>query len=237
MEFNTTQVDWIRDLVALLVIIVTVNSIFLLKAVGCKRWQIRKIGHMILHTVVAFFPYFFDNLFDIYVSVLLALGLFLFLSTIPQVRYLQRIFKMCSREESNSWELFFNSIFTGITLLVLLWLFKDQALLFVFTAAYLTMSLGDGLGEMIGRPFGKIKYKIFSEKSLEGSFAVFVGTAIAITISLAVNSMIMLPGVWWKILVTSVVGVAVEALSYKFLDNATLPGITALMLYLFFVLI
>ncbi len=236
MEFNTTQIDWIRDLVALLVIIVTVNSIFLLKVLGFKRWQIRKIGHIILHAVVAFFPYFFDNLFDIYVSVLLALGLFLILSAIPQVQYLQRIFKMCSREETNPWELFFNSIFTGITLLVLLWFFKDQDLLFVFTASYLTMSLGDGLGEMIGRPFGKIKYKIFSEKSLEGSLAVFAGTVIAVTISLAVNSMIMLPGVWWKILVTGVVGAVIEALSFKFLDNATLPGIIALMLYLFFVL-
>ncbi|MHA1516366.1 MAG: hypothetical protein ACTSPF_12585 [Candidatus Heimdallarchaeaceae archaeon] len=221
MEFNIT---------------VTVNSIFVLKALGCKRWQIRKIGHMILFTVAAFFPYFFNNLFDIYVSVLLALGLFLFLSAIPQVQYLQRIFKMCSREERNPWELFFNSIFTSIILLVFLWFFKDEALLFIFTAAYLTMSLGDGLGEMIGRPFGRIKYKIFSEKSLEGSLAVFVGTAIAVTISLAVNSMIMLPGVWWKILVTAVVGAIVEALSYKFLDNATLPGITALMLYLLFVL-
>ena len=236
MEFNITQVDWVRDIIALLVIIVTVNSIFVLKALGCKRWQIRKIGHMILFTVAAFFPYFFNNLFDIYVSVLLALGLFLFLSAIPQVQYLQRIFKMCSREERNPWELFFNSIFTSITLLVLLWFFKDEAFLFIFTAAYLTMSLGDGLGEMIGRPFGRIKYKIFSEKSLEGSLAVFVGTAIAVTISLAVNSMIMLPGVWWKILVTAVVGAIVEALSYKFLDNATLPGITALMLYLLLVL-
>jgi len=236
MEFDITQVDWIRDLVAFLVIIVTVNSIFLLKAVGCKRWQIRKIGHMILHIVVAFFPYFFNNLFDIYVSVGLALGLFLILSAIPQVQLLQRIFKMCSREETNPWELFFNSIFTAVTLLVLLWFLKDQNLLFIFTAAYLTMSLGDGLGEMIGRPFGRIKYKIFSEKSLEGSLAVFVGTAIAITISLAVNSMIMLPGVWWKILVTAVVGAVVEAFSYRFLDNATLPGFTALMLYLLFVL-
>ena len=236
MEFDITQVDWIRDLVALLVLIVTVNSVFLLKAVGCKRWQIRKIGHMILHIVVAFFPYFFDNLFDIYVSVLLALGLYLILSAIPQVQYLQRIFKMCSREETNPWELFFNSIFTTVTLLVLLWFLKDQNLLFIFTAAYLTMSLGDGLGEMIGRPFGRIKYKIFSEKSLEGSLAVFVGTAIAVTVSLAVNSMIMLPGVWWKILVVAVVGAVVEAFSYKFLDNATLPGITALMLYLLFIL-
>ncbi len=236
MEFDITQVDWIRDLVALLVIIVTVNSVFLLKAVGCKRWQIRKIGHMILHIVVAFFPYFFDNLFDIYVSVLLALGLFLILSAIPQVQNLQRIFKMCSREETNPWELFFNSIFTAVTLLVLLWFLKDQNLLFIFTAAYLTMSLGDGLGELIGRPFGRIKYKIFSEKSLEGSLAVFVGTAIAVTVSLAVNSMIMLQGVWWKILVTAVIGAVVESLSYKFLDNATLPGITALILYLFFVL-
>lgn len=236
MEFDITQVDWIRDLVALLVIFVTVNSVFLLKAVGCKRWQIRKIGHMILHIVVAFFPYFFDNLFDIYVSVLLALGLFLILSAIPQVQNLQRIFKMCSREETNPWELFFNSIFTAVTLLVLLWFLKDQNLLFIFTAAYLTMSLGDGLGELIGRPFGRIKYKIFSEKSLEGSLAVFVGTAIAVTVSLAVNSMIMLQGVWWKILVTAVIGAVVESLSYKFLDNATLPGITALILYLFFVL-
>ena len=124
-----------------------------------------------------------------------------------------------------------NSTITSITVLIVYVLFLDKP--YVFTAAFLSVSLGDGLGEMIGRPYGKIKYRIFEERSLEGSIAVFLGTAASIFVALAVNKMIAVD-IWWKIIVIALIGTIVEACNYRFMDNVTLPVSIAIMLYLLF---
>ncbi|MBY8999762.1 MAG: hypothetical protein KGD64_02505, partial [Candidatus Heimdallarchaeota archaeon] len=122
-------------------------------------------------------------------------------------------------------------VLTSIVVLLVYVLFLDKP--YVFTAAFLSVSLGDGLGEMIGRPYGKIKYKIFEERTLEGSTAVFFGTAISIFVALAVNKMLLVD-IWWKILVIALIGTLVEACNYRFIDNVTLPAVIALMMYLLF---
>ena len=234
LTFSTTELHWATIIIGFVVICITVNTVFLLRALKLERWQIRKVGHMILNTIIAFFPLFYTNAFDVFVTLLIALGFLLLLSAIPQIRVLQRIFKLCSREEDNPWELFINAVLMGITMLLIFWFFRTQ--LFVFTAAYLTVSLGDGLGEMIGRPYGKIKYKIFAEKSLEGSLGVLVGTCIGVVVGLAIGSLLLVPGAWWKIIVISLIGMIVEALSYIFLDNITLPASIAVSIYLLFLI-
>ncbi len=99
-------------------------------------------------------------------------------------------------------------------------------------AVYLSGAFGDGAGEIIGRRLGKIKYKIFVEKSLEGSIAVFVGVVLSIVISFAIYDMMTISNIW-KIFVASIIGTGFEALNYAGLDNATLPLSVAVSLYLF----
>jgi dolichol kinase len=187
---------------------------------------------MIVNTVAAFYPYLFENFFDLLISLIIAIGILLILSAIPQIQILQRIFVMCSRKENFPWELFVNSVLMGIAMILILWFFKDN--LFVFTAAYLAVSLGDGLGEMVGRPYGKIKYRIFNAKSLEGTIAVFIGSFIGLIIALGVNLMLGLPGVWWKIVVVASIATVVETCSFWFFDNITLPASVAVSLYYLF---
>jgi len=234
LSFSTTELNWIAISVGIVVIFLTINVVFVLKALKLERWQIRKIGHMILNTIVAFFPLFFANILDIFITLAIAIGILLILSAIPQIRIFQRIFILCSRQEDNPWELFINAVLMGTTMILILWFFRTDV--YVFTAAYLTVSLGDGLGEMIGRPYGKIKYKIFAEKSLEGSLGVLVGTCIGVVVGLAIGSLLLVPGTWWKIIVITLVGVIVEALSYIFLDNLTLPASIAVCIYLLFLI-
>ncbi len=234
MEFSTTNLDWAIISIAVVIMLATVNVVFILKLMGLERWQIRKIGHTILNTVAAFIPYLFTNIFDLFLALIITIGTLLLFSLIPQIRILQRIFFLCSRNDNSPWELFINSTLMGAVMLLILWFFQDN--LFVFTAAYLTVSLGDGLGELIGKPFGSIKYKILSEKSLEGSLGVLFGSLLGITIALAVNSMLGWPGVWWKIIVVAVISMIVEALSFSFIDNITLPSSVTLALYLLFLL-
>jgi len=234
MIIDATHQDWVMIGISIIIIFATLSTVFLLKLIGLERWQIRKIGHMVINTVAAFFPLLFENFIDLIITLSIAIGFLLLLSAIPKIRILQRIFMMCSRKESFPWELFINAVVMGIAMLLILWFFRDN--LFVFTAAYLTVSLGDGLGEMIGRPYGRIKYKIFNEKSLEGSVAVFVGTLVGLIIAIAIGHMLGEVGVLWKIIVIALMATIVEAFSVWFLDNITLPATVAIAMYLFFLL-
>ena len=231
MYFDPAQLNWVFVVVSLIVVLLTLSSVYLLAYLNYKPWQVRKISHMILHTVLAFFPYFIVNLFDLIITLSITMVLLLVLSLIPQIQFIPKIMEKCTREGNNNMQMVINATITSVAVLLVYVLNLDRP--YVFTAAFLSVSLGDGLGEMIGRPYGKIKYRIFEERSLEGSIAVFFGTAISIFVALAVNSMLTVD-IWWKIIVIALIGTFVEACNYKFLDNVTLPAIIALMMYLLF---
>ena len=233
MIYDPTQVDWLFVGVSTVVIFLTLSSVYLLYFLKFEPWQVRKLSHMLLHCVLAFFPYFFDNLFDLIVTLSITMSLLLVFSLIPKIRFVPNLIIKCTREGDKNSEMVFNSVLTGIAVLIIFALTLERT--YIFTAAFLTVSLGDGLGEMIGRPYGKIKYKIFKERSLEGSLSVFIGTAISISVTLAFNVMLDSAALW-KIIVIAIVGTLVEACNYKFLDNITLPSIVALLMYLFFAL-
>ncbi|MHA1347485.1 MAG: diacylglycerol/polyprenol kinase family protein [Candidatus Heimdallarchaeaceae archaeon] len=229
MIFDPTQLNWVFVVVSLVVVFLTLSTVYLFAYLNYEPWQVRKLGHMILHSVLAFFPYFIDNLFDLIITMSITMVLLLIFSLIPQIRFVPKIIEKCTREGDKNMQMVINSTLTGIAVLLVYVLFLDKP--YVFTAAFLSVSLGDGLGEMIGRPYGKIKYRIFEERSLEGTIAVFVGTAISIFVALAVNKMLTVD-IWWKILVIALIGTIVEACNYRFLDNVTLPAAIALMTYL-----
>ncbi len=231
MIFDATQLNLVFVVVSLIIIFLTLGSVYLLAYLNYKPWQVRKISHMILHAVLAFFPYFIDNLFDLIITFSITMVLLLVLSLIPQIQFIPKIIEKCTREGDKNMQMVMNSTITSITVLIVYVLFLDKP--YVFTAAFLSVSLGDGLGEMIGRPYGKIKYRIFEERSLEGSIAVFLGTAASIFVALAVNKMIAVD-IWWKIIVIALIGTIVEACNYRFMDNVTLPASIVIMMYLLF---
>ncbi len=232
MEFDTTQVDWVFVTIAVAISIIVISIIFILKKLKFKKWQIRKLGHMSLHFYVAFIPYFFTNIFDVIIVVLLVVGILSLLSFIPPIRYLQRLYDDCTREGEKKWLLIVNSFSTGFVVLIIFLVFHDK--LYIFTSAVLSVSLGDGMGEMIGRPYGRIKYKIFEERSLEGSLCVLIGIFVSLIIAFGFHSMLSVTGFWWKAVVVSIIGTIVEACNYKFIDNTTLPFSIALALFLLF---
>lgn len=232
MEFDTTQVDWVFVTIATVISFMVLSIIFILKKLKFQKWQIRKLGHMCLHFYVAFIPYLFTNIFDVIIVVLLVLGIIIMISLIPPIRFLQRIYDECTREGEKKWLLIINSFSTAFVVLIIFFVFHDK--LYIFTSAVLSVSLGDGMGEMIGRPYGRIKYKIFEERSLEGSFFVLIGIFTSLIIAFGFNSMLSATGFWWKAVVVSIIGTIVEACNYKFIDNTTLPFSIALALFLLF---
>ncbi len=232
LTFDFAQIEWLFVFVGAFIAVAALSTVFILKAMKFEKWQVRKLGHMLIHFIIAFFPYMFSYMISIITSIVIVSLFVILISLIPPIRYLQRVYIECTREGEKVIELVINSIATAFAVLLILFVFADK--LYIFTAAMLTVSLGDGMGEMIGRPYGRIKYKIFSEKSLEGSIFVFVGTFISILVSFAFHSLLGLEGFWWKALVLGLICMVIEACNYKFLDNTVLPLSVAFGLFLLF---
>jgi dolichol kinase len=92
---------------------------------------------------------------------------------------------------------------------------------------------GDGFADIIGRKWGKRKYKIFAEKSLEGTLAMFVFSFVFSYVILGIYWLIYNPlypdafsliRLLAPILIISLVATVVEACSPKNLDNLLVPA-------------
>jgi phytol kinase len=99
----------------------------------------------------------------------------------------------------------------------------------VAVAGYLVTGLGDAVGEPVGARFGAHRYRVPSlssvpaVRSLEGSAAVFVMSAIALLVAAAVSPAISVGGTRaWAMLLTAAVCAAVEAVSPHGWDNLAL---------------
>jgi phytol kinase len=111
-------------------------------------------------------------------------------------------------------------------------------ILFPSTAVfgYLVTGLGDAVAEPVGTRFGKHEYKVpaisgvRAIRSLEGSCAVFIASALALTACFALSHQLDLS---WRsfflIVLISSVSTLVEAISPHGWDNATLQVVPALL--------
>ena len=81
---------------------------------------------------------------------------------------------------------------------------------------------GDGLAPIIGTRYGKIKYHILSDKSVEGSLAFLVGSVCA---GLFFVHLICAPESFdaTKIIIIALIATIVEGVSPKEVDNLTIP--------------
>ncbi|MFX1475705.1 MAG: diacylglycerol/polyprenol kinase family protein [Promethearchaeota archaeon] len=92
---------------------------------------------------------------------------------------------------------------------------------------------GDGFADIIGRKWGKRKYKIFAEKSIEGSLAMFIFSFVFSYVILGIYWLIYNPlypeafsllKLLVPILIISLVATVVEACSPKNFDNLLVPA-------------
>jgi phytol kinase len=111
-------------------------------------------------------------------------------------------------------------------------------ILFPATAVfgYLVTGLGDAVAEPVGTRFGKHKYRVPSAggvratRSVEGSSAVFIASALALTACLALSPQFDLSGgALLIILLVSFASTVVEAVSPHGWDNTTLQVVPALL--------
>jgi len=154
------------------------------------------------------------------------------LMSLPPIYFLQQLTEMSARDGESQFLVLINGITTSGGVITLLILFFDYK--WVYFAAVLCVAIGDGLGEFIGRPYGKHKYKIFSQKSLEGSFGVFFGSLVGGTGSILAFQVFSLH-YFLIILLASLAVTLVEAFSVVFLDNLIMQFSYAGILWFFLI--
>jgi phytol kinase len=101
----------------------------------------------------------------------------------------------------------------------------------VIAAGILPMAYGDSAASIVGERYGKRKYKLVADKSLEGSAAMFFASFSIFTISLLFFSMLYSFSVFDRIFpafAVAVVATLVEGFSPKGFDNLTIPAFSVL---------
>ena len=109
--------------------------------------------------------------------------------------------------------------------------FSLLALLFapmphVIASGVLPMAYGDSAAALVGQKLGRRKYRLVTEKSLEGSCAMFTASLLSLVISGLYFSSLYSFSLGEKLLsflAVSVVVTVVEALSPRGLDNIAVP--------------
>jgi len=193
---------------------------------GYPNWVVRKWIHVAGLTLWAFVFVQF-SLLEVLIQVIVFFIILIILSVVPSIKFTFFYISIGKREDESSIEAFANPIITGLTIFTIL-LFTSEM---IFLAATLSLAWGDGLGEIIGRPFGKHKYIIPFHpqnltKSFEGSISVFIGTILGINFALFAYGSLNVE-FFFISLITALIVTFFEAIYFpilsKLIDNVLVP--------------
>lgn len=214
-----------------LIVSVVLTTAYYLSLSGTPKWKPRKLVHIGMGSVVGLTLVGYSNLS----GPTFALGIFLFILFYAWAHKSELIWDLLlagSRDgETRSTTFlagFMGMASFGIVFLVFYW---EPA---IFVAAILSVAWGDGAGEAIGRPYGgKIIKQKFRNKSVEGSIAVFLFTALSVVVSLFIYSretciICFLP----QIFLIALFATIAEILSIGWTDNFLIPMVTAISMWL-----
>ncbi|MEI8187243.1 MAG: phosphatidate cytidylyltransferase [Chlorobiaceae bacterium] len=178
----------------------------------------RKITHICAGSVIVFLPLFIDTdwshvlnitVFAVWTVLLIQKGLF----AAPDDQAVKTMTRTGDKRELLKGTLYF-----VIVAMICGTLYYKQ---FAGVLAMAMLGWGDGLAPIIGTRFGKLKYRVLSDKSVEGSLAFLLGSIFAglFFVHLIVPESFDAG----KILTIAVIATIVEGISPKELDNLTIP--------------
>ena len=138
---------------------------------------------------------------------------------INYISYKRQIFRSMERDGSIN---DLGTVYYAVSLLILsIITFSKQSSPYIGALGILVMGYGDGLAAVIGRKYGRHRYRIFgNEKTIEGSAAMLL---ISFIVCFAVLSLYNPSKAVFAAFILAVVSSAVEALSPYGLDNITVP--------------
>jgi phytol kinase len=181
----------------------------------------RKFLHAMIGTLPIIMPYFSDGLYPFLVASPFILVTFLATQYSPFPNLINRLGSLRElTEEGHSSGL----VLYAISYTVLTYLYGMRP--YIVAAGIFPMAYGDSLAALVGKRYGKYKFRIFEEKSLEGSMGMFLGSFLSLTLGMIYFSNIyrfeytsqLIP-----ILSVSLATAILEAVSPKGLDNILVP--------------
>ncbi|MEM3700248.1 MAG: SEC59/DGK1/VTE5 family protein [Candidatus Bathyarchaeia archaeon] len=202
------------------------------KILDIQRKTSRKFLHIMIGNLPFIIPFFTSNIYPFLVAAPF-IPITFFASAYSPFKNLSTKMKGLAdiTEEGHQLGLVFYAI--SYTVLALFFAFKQYVM--VLAAGILPMAYGDAVASIVGEKFGKRKYGVFAEKSLEGSAAMFLASFIVFTFSLFYFSLI-LPFSFVDKLFSAVTVAAVTTLVEAFtplgFDNLTVPVFGALTFFL-----
>jgi phytol kinase len=206
----------------MLLILLTVITVFLLLVINELWWRVRavhdevnrKFVHITVGSFVAFWPFFLSWHQIELMSVA-------FVIVVSISRYLN-LFKAIHSVQRLTWGELFFALAVGLVALVT----HDK---WIYAAALLQMSLADGLAAIIGVQYGNpLKYLVFKQaKSAAGTLTFFV---VSLAILLVINQWAGWPGGLVYLLAVSAIATVLENVAALGLDNVAVPLAVALLL-------
>jgi len=191
-----------------------------------SRKTSRKFLHVMIGNLPFIIPFFTANIYPVLVATPFILVTFLACPYCPIKTLNQKMRKLADiTEEGHPLGLVFYAV--SYTFLALFFASKP----YVIAAGILPMAYGDAAASIIGEKYGKRKYKVVADKSLEGSAAMFSTSFLSFTISLVFFSLLYSFSFFDNIfaaIAVSAVATLVEGFSPMGFDNLTVPALSAL---------
>jgi dolichol kinase len=201
------------------------------KLLHVSRKSSRKFLHIMIGNLPFVIPFFTLNIFPTFIAASFILVTFL-ASPYSPFRTIGRKLRGLAdiTEEGHQLGLIFYAI--SYTFLALFFTPKP----YVFAAGILPMAYGDAAASMVGEKYGRRKYKLVAEKSLEGSAAMFLVTFASFGASLVFFSVLYPLSLLDKglaVLAVATVATLVEGFSPMGFDNLTVPAFSVLTFLLY----
>lgn len=185
------------------------------------NWGIRKIIHLLGGTYISFIALLYDNLLGIILAVCIFALVFLSLVIFSKGKLLTNYFLLNFRKGENDFTFVINTILTLVILLISLIVFHNNLVIFVSGA--LIISWADTAGEVFGKLIPSKEFKIFNKKSISGTIGVFLISIISFILTLLIFKIPYHQSMIWKIILGAFICAIIEAISWKWFDNLSLP--------------
>lgn len=181
----------------------------------------RKFLHAMIGNLPLIMPYFTQSIYPVLVASPFILVTFLATPYSPFPHLLDRLGSLGElTKEGHSTGL----VLYAISYTFLAYLYGMSP--YIIAAGIFPMAYGDSSAALIGARYGKTKYRLIEEKSVQGSFGMFIGSFLSLVIGMTYFSGIYgfsLSDQLVPILAVSLVTTILEAISPKGLDNILVP--------------
>jgi dolichol kinase len=202
------------------------SMIFLSSKIGSFLPMSRKASRKFLHAMIGnlpfVIPFFSSSIYPVLVAAPFILVTFAVSPYSPYVNSLSRLRGLAEITEGGHR---LGLILYAVSYTVLALFFASRP--YVIAAGILPMAYGDSLASIVGERWGRTRYRLPADKSLEGSMAMFLGSLLSLLIGVAffsqVTALSLVDGVL-PALGAAAAATLVEAFTPLGFDNLTVPA-------------